>query len=68
MSSGAVSTEAVWPALLRRAVQMGIGPESFWRLSLKEWRDLTGAGAPAVIARDRLEDLIRRWPDEDGTV
>ena len=50
--------------MLRTASALGIQPEAFWRLSLKEWRMLTErAGAP-TLGRDGLEALMARWPDE----
>ena len=54
-----------WPALLRLALQMGIGPEAFWRLSLAEWRALTSAPGEA-LSRAAFEDLARRFPDKDA--
>lgn len=52
-----------WPALLRAALAMGITPEAFWRLSLVEWRAISGGEAQA-LGRDGFEDLARRYPDE----
>lgn len=50
--------------MLRTAVALGVQPEAFWRLSLKEWRMLTErAGAP-TLERGGLEALMARWPDE----
>jgi uncharacterized phage protein (TIGR02216 family) len=51
-----------WPALLRAALRMGIAPEAFWRLSLAEWRALTGGGGE-VLGRGGFEELARRYPD-----
>jgi uncharacterized phage protein (TIGR02216 family) len=53
-----------WPQLLRLALQMGIGPEAFWRLSLREWRALTSASGEA-LGRAAFDELARRFPDED---
>ena len=56
----------MWAPMLRAAVAMGVGPEAFWRLSLKEWRMLTEAErGPAPMGRGRLDELMGRWPDED---
>lgn len=55
---------ADWSEMLRAAVQMGVGPEAFWRLSLREWRMLTerpGGGLP--IGRLDLERMAEAWPD-----
>jgi len=54
-----------WPALLQLALRMGIAPEAFWRLSLKEWRALASAGGEA-LGRAGFEDLARRFPDKDA--
>lgn len=54
-----------WPALLRLALQMGIAPEAFWRLSLAEWRALTSAPGEA-LTRAAFEDLAQRFPDKDA--
>ncbi|WP_395650076.1 phage tail assembly chaperone [Brevundimonas sp.] len=55
-----------WAAMLGEAVRLGVMPEAFWRLSVREWRMLTerpGAGAGA-LGRDGLERLAQAWPDE----
>ncbi len=50
--------------MLRTAVAMGVSPEAFWRLSLKEWRILTaGPEAVAPLGRGDLERMMRAWPD-----
>jgi len=51
-----------WPAMLRLAVSLNIGPEAFWRLSLKEWRVLVGGG-DAALTRAGLDALLREHPD-----
>lgn len=51
--------------MLRLALRMGVTPEAFWRLSLKEWRMLTGAGEAAGMSRAELERLTARWPDRE---
>lgn len=58
----------MWAPMLRAALAMGIGPEAFWRLSLREWRMLTdvarGAGhGLGAMGRGRLDELMGRWPD-----
>ena len=52
-----------WAALLRAALAMGIAPEAFWRLSLAEWRAISGAGGEA-LGRGGFDELARRYPDE----
>jgi len=56
--------ETEWGAMLRTAVALGVAPEGFWRLSLKEWRMLT-AQSPGVVpmARGDVEALMKVWPD-----
>jgi uncharacterized phage protein (TIGR02216 family) len=54
----------MWAPMLRAALTLGIGPEAFWRLSLKEWRMLTAVeGGAEAIGRGRLDELMERWPD-----
>ena len=54
-----------WGAMLRTGCGLGIGPDAFWRMSLKEWRMLTDApGRIPGMAREDLERLIAAWPDE----
>lgn len=53
-----------WSALLRLAVlRFGLTPESFWRLSVAEWRAL--AEEPSdTLTRSALEALARAYPDD----
>ena len=50
--------------MLRVAVELGVPPEAFWRLSLKEWRMLTERAGVPTLGRGGLETLMARWPDE----
>lgn len=54
-----------WGRLLRRALAMGLAPEAFWRLSVREWVWLT-AGEPGArpLGRSELERLADQWPDD----
>ncbi len=53
-----------WGEMLRTAAMLGVGPEAFWRLSLKEWRMLTQRPDGVVpLGRGQLEAMRRRWPD-----
>ena len=57
--------ETPWPEMLRLAAGFGVGPEGFWRLSLREWRMLMER--PDVVGpmgRGVLEQMTERWPDE----
>ena len=50
--------------MLRTAVALGVSPEAFWRLSLKEWRMLTARATGLVpMGRGEVEALMRAWPD-----
>lgn len=56
--------EAAWGAMLRTAVALGVQPEAFWRLSMREWRMLTAVSPGAApMGRGELERLARAWPD-----
>ncbi len=54
-----------WPVLLSQAVSLGIGPQSFWELSIAEWRALVGRnkGTQASMNRADLTHLSLRFPD-----
>lgn len=55
----------MWGEMLRLAVRLGVAPEAFWRLSLKEWRWLTEAPMQtAPMARGELNALMEGWPDD----
>ena len=51
-----------WGAMMRAALSAGIGPEAFWRLSLKEWRWLAHGGD--AMDRGRMADLMGAFPDK----
>ena len=54
-----------WGAMLRTAAALGVAPEGFWRLSLREWRMLTETpGAARPMGRAELERLAEAWPDD----
>ena len=44
--------------MLRSALTLGMSPEAFWRLSLKEWRMLTAVEAAPVMGRAAFERLL----------
>lgn len=54
-----------WPEALRLALQLGLPPDAFWRLSLREWRALTAAPAAPVLTRPGLDALLARYPDQE---
>ena len=56
---------APWGAMMRLAARAGVGPEAFWRLSVREWRLL--AETPAALAplgRREFERMAEAWPDD----
>ncbi|MGA0546050.1 phage tail assembly chaperone [Brevundimonas sp. VNH65] len=51
--------------MLRTALAMGLAPDAFWRLSLREWRMLTGAPAGSTpLSRTEFERMREVWPDD----
>jgi len=54
-----------WGGMLQTAARLGVGPEGFWRMSLREWRMLTArpdeAGPPG---RMDFERMVAAWPDD----
>lgn len=53
-----------WAGMLRLSLTMGLAPEAFWRLSLREWRMLTERAAGSSMTRAELERMAEAWPDE----
>lgn len=54
-----------WASMMRAAAHLGVGPETFWRLSLKEWRMLTEtSSAHAPLGRSEFERMAEAWPDD----
>jgi uncharacterized phage protein (TIGR02216 family) len=54
-----------WSEMLRVAARLGVGPEAFWRLSLREWRMLTARPeSPAPMGREDLTRMTEMWPDD----
>ena len=53
-----------WGEMMQAAARMGVGPEGFGRLSLKEWRMLTtGPVQASPLGRSELERMAALWPD-----
>lgn len=50
-----------WDEALKAAARMGIQPEQFWRMSLKEWRLMAGRGE--AMAANELAALAAKFPD-----
>jgi uncharacterized phage protein (TIGR02216 family) len=54
-----------WAGMMRTAAMLGVGPDAFWRLSLKEWRMLTArADGTTPLGRGEMGMMMERWPDE----
>jgi len=52
-----------WPLLLAAALRLGLTPEQFWRLSLREWRALNTPQLGEALSRSTFDALARRFPD-----
>lgn len=53
-----------WAGMMRAAARLGVAPEAFWRLSLREWRWLADVGGVAgAMGRAELEALMAAHPD-----
>lgn len=58
-------THQQWGDLLRlAAIQFGIQPINFWKLSVWEWQQLTTAHRSDFAKRTDLENLINQFPDQ----
>ena len=57
-----------WPGLMRAGMRgLGLRPAEFWALSPAELGWLLGKGSGASpLGRDRLNELIRAYPDRKG--
>jgi uncharacterized phage protein (TIGR02216 family) len=54
-----------WAEMLRAALAVGVRPEAFWRLSVREWRMLTErVAAQGPMGRGVFERMAEAWPDE----
>lgn len=54
-----------WSAMLRTAALLGLEPQAFWRLSLREWRMLTEAPAASPpLGRSEFQRMAEAWPDD----
>lgn len=57
-----------WPALMRAGMRgLGLSPAEFWALTPSELElMLGGPGGSAPLMRDRLDELMRDFPDGAG--
>ena len=58
-----MSEPTQWARLLALSQTLQLAPSCFWRLSLKEWRALVGAGHD-TLTRTGFEALTSRFPDD----
>lgn len=60
-----IGADLDWGGMLRTALAIGLAPEAFWRLSLKEWRMLTETPrGSAPLSRTEFERMREIWPDD----
>lgn len=60
-----------WGEMLRAALRLGIAPDAFWRLGVREWRMLaggrgTGEAGAGGMDRVALGALMAAYPDRAG--
>lgn len=57
-----------WPGLMRAGLRgLGLRPAEFWALTPAELQMMLGREAgQAPLARDRLEELLKAYPDSQG--
>lgn len=53
-----------WALLLAAGLRLGVTPEQFWRLSLREWRALNAPQLGEALSRSAFDALARQFPDE----
>lgn len=53
-----------WAGWLAAAFAAGLAPCDFWRISVREWRAMTGAQANA-LGRAAFDALAARFPDNN---
>ncbi|MEL6387646.1 MAG: phage tail assembly chaperone [Pseudomonadota bacterium] len=51
--------------MMRAAVRLGIMPDVFWTLSVREWRWLTIPVERGGLTREALENLCAEHPDSE---
>lgn len=51
-----------WAEMMRAATAIGVSPQMFWQLSLKEWLWLSQSG-PRGMQRAEFETLLQEHPD-----
>ncbi len=54
-----------WDRLILSALRLGILPEAFWQLSIREWQMLTRGKAKSGFERSDLSRLISAFPDKE---
>jgi uncharacterized phage protein (TIGR02216 family) len=53
-----------WDAWMAHGIGgLRIAPETFWRLSVREWRCVLGEGRGGALTRAELDILLKEHPD-----
>lgn len=54
-----------WGRLLQAGLRLGLTPEAFWKLSLREWRLITAKKSDSGFGKKDLSRLIAAFPDKE---
>ena len=65
MSSPSLSGS--WQARLQTGLRLGLMPDTFWRLSLREWQALTAPKRAGAFRRADLSALLSAFPDTEDS-
>lgn len=60
-----------WPSLMQAGLRgLGLRPAEFWALTPAELSLMLGreGGGVAPLARERLDELLRAYPDKNGVM
>ncbi|MEM9668824.1 MAG: phage tail assembly chaperone [Pseudomonadota bacterium] len=55
-----------WSAMMRASLSAGMSIQSFWEMSLVEWRWLAAGRGDDALGEDQLSALMREFPDAGG--
>ena len=54
-----------WARLLQAALRLGLAPDAFWKLSLREWRLITATKSEGGFGKKALSRLLAAFPDKE---
>ena len=54
-----------WAALMQSALRLGVPPQAFWALSLREWQLITDTQKKPEFRGSDLSKLISAFPDTE---